>query len=59
MSFDPAPIIEYFRLVIIFIGILIVLIPVIYVTFRAASLGWYKSRYEYFRKMLHHQEGED
>jgi len=60
MAFDPAPILEYFQIMFIALLILIVLIPVIsYVTFRAASLGWYKSRLEHFKKMLNHQEGDD
>lgn len=59
MEFDPAPIIEYFKLVVIGLILSIVFIPVIYVAFRAASLAWYKSRYEHFRKVWKHQDGED
>ena len=59
MTFDPTPILEYLQFILLLVIILIIFIPLVYVTFRSASLAWYKSRFEHLKKMLQHQDGED
>lgn len=62
MVFDPAPAFLDFIKFMTFMSIvmlsLVVLVPAVYVIFRAASLGWYKSRYEHFKKLWPHNNGD-
>lgn len=59
MVFDPAPaLLDFFKFMTIVFISLILLVPAVYVMFRAASLGWYKSRYEHFKKLWPHNNGD-